>query len=146
MASTITSIISVLVMGILLLAGVVVTARARRDHGSAAMIGMAGCILLLLGVVFNILRSWVLIPMMADSLGMKIDTVFAVTTPISMIFDAVGTGLLIWAVVARRKPHQPAQPPQGSQGPGWQQPPASWQQQQPGWQTPQQPPYGENRG
>ncbi|WP_433431570.1 hypothetical protein [Nonomuraea sp. CA-141351] len=141
MASTITSIISVLVMGILLLVGVVVTARARRDHGSAAMIGMTGCILLLLGVVFNILRSWVLIPLMADSLGMDIETVFAVTTPISMIFDAVGTGLLIWAVVARRKPHQPAQP---SQEPGWQQPPANWQQ-QPGWQTPQQPPYGGNQ-
>ncbi|MEV4108074.1 proline-rich domain-containing protein [Nonomuraea sp. NPDC049695] len=139
-ASTITSVISVLVMGIVLLVGVVLTARARRDHGSAAMIGLAGCIVLLLGVLFNILRSWVLIPMMADSFGMSIDAVFSITTPIAMIFDAGGTGLLIWAVVARRKPSRPTQPPHGPQGPGWQQPPAppaNWQQ---------QPPYGGNQG
>ncbi|MEV0237339.1 hypothetical protein [Nonomuraea sp. NPDC050786] len=140
-ASTVTSVISVVVMGIVLLIGVVLTARARRDHGSAAMIGLAGCIVLLLGVLFNILRSWILIPMMADSLGMSIDAVFGITTPISMIFDAGGTGLLIWAVVARRKPQQPVQPPYGPQGPGWQQPPAP----PANWQQPQ-PPYGGNQG
>ncbi|MFI6733434.1 hypothetical protein ACIBI9_10935 [Nonomuraea sp. NPDC050451] len=132
-------------MGILLLFGVVVTAMARREHGSAAMIGMVGCILLLLGLLFNIFRSYVLFPQMSSSMG--IETTITVTNLVSLLFDAGGTALLIWAVVARRKPSQPAQPPQG---PGWpQQPPYPQQpyqqQQQPGWQNPQQPPYGQGQ-
>ncbi|MGV9381596.1 hypothetical protein ACWDRB_37680 [Nonomuraea sp. NPDC003707] len=132
-------------MGILLLLGVVMTAMARREHGSAAMIGMAGCILLLLGLLFNIFRSYVLFPQMTSS--SDIQTTVAVTSLVSLLFDAGGTALLIWAVVARRKPSQPAQPPQG---PGWPQQPSyqqqPYQQQQPGWQNPPQPPYGQGQG
>ncbi|WP_431910237.1 hypothetical protein [Nonomuraea jabiensis] len=129
-------------MGILFLFGVVVTAMARRAHGSAAMIGLAGCVLLLLGLAFDGFRSFVLYPQLGASLG--IETTVAVTNLVSLLFNAGGTALLIWAVVARRKP---AQPPQG---PGWeQQPPYPQQpypQQQPGWQNPQQPPYGQGQG
>ncbi|MEU6789441.1 hypothetical protein ABZ912_60565 [Nonomuraea angiospora] len=144
MISTISNILTFAVMGILFLFGIVVTAMARRNHGSAAMIGMAGCILLLLGLVFNIVRSYVIFPQMGASLGFE--TTVSVTNLISLLFDGTGTALLIWAVVARRNPRQPAQPPQG---PGWpQQPPYPQQpyQQQPGWQNPQQPPYGQGQG
>ncbi|MET7330682.1 hypothetical protein [Nonomuraea sp. NPDC005650] len=136
MISTITNIIPFVVMGILFLVGIVVTAMARRDHGSAAMIGMGGCILLLLGLVFNIFRSYVLFPQLSGS--MDLQTTLTVTNLISLFFDGGGTALLIWAVVARRKPRPPVQP---QPGPGWQQPPADWQQPPAGWQQPQQPPY-----
>ncbi|MFG6196739.1 hypothetical protein [Nonomuraea sp. JJY05] len=130
-------------MGILFLLGVVVTAMARRAHGSAALIGMGGCILLLLGLAFDGFRSFVLYPQMGTSLGIETVTI---TNLVSLLFNAGGTALLIWAVVARRNPRRPAQPPQG---PGWpQQPPYPQQpypQQQPGWQNPQQPPYGQGQ-
>ncbi|MFI7130383.1 hypothetical protein ACIBQ1_32165 [Nonomuraea sp. NPDC050153] len=148
MISTISNIIPFVVMGILFLFGIVVTAMARRDHGSAAMIGMAGCILLLLGLAFNIFRSYVLFPQMSSA--MDLQTTLTVTNLVSLLLDGGGTALLIWAVVARRKPRTPATQPQP--GPGWQQPqqpPAGWQQQpqqppyqQPGWQNPPQGPYG----
>ncbi|MEV4013246.1 hypothetical protein AB0J35_22335 [Nonomuraea angiospora] len=143
MLADISNILTFAVMGILLLFGVIVTAMARRAHGSAAMIGMGGCILLLLGLAFDGFRSFVLYPQLGASLGMEAVTV---TNLVSLLFNAGGTALLIWAVVARRNPRQPAQPPQG---PGWpQQPPYPQQpyQQQPDWQNPPQPPYGQSHG
>ncbi|MEV4576737.1 hypothetical protein AB0K16_26175 [Nonomuraea jabiensis] len=143
MLADISSILTFAVMGILFLFGVVVTVMARREHGSAAMIGMVGCVLLLLGLAFDAFRSFVLYRQLGASLD---TTTVAVTNLVSLLFNAGGTALLIWAVVARRKPRQPAQPPQG---PGWpQQPPYPQQpypQQQPGWQNPQQPPYGQGQ-
>ncbi|MBE1586266.1 hypothetical protein ACFPOI_57155 [Nonomuraea angiospora] len=158
MLADISNILTFAVMGILFLFGVIVTVMARREHGSAAMIGMSGCILLLLGLAFDGFRSFVLYPQLGASIGVEAVTV---TNLVSLLFNAGGTALLIWAVVARRKP-QPAQPqpaqPQGpvqpQQGPGWPQQGPGWPQQppypqqpypqqpQPGWQNPQQPPYG----
>ncbi|MFC4006323.1 hypothetical protein ACFOY2_03760 [Nonomuraea purpurea] len=149
-------LIAFAVMGVLLLAGIVMTAMGRRNHGSAATIGMVGCIVLLLGLVFNTLRGLAL-PMLSDTFGMSLNMLFTVGNVLSLLFEVIGTGLLIWAVVARRNPPTPA----GPQGPAWQQPASEWQQQpgrqspqpghqpghqpgqQPGWQTPPQPPYGE---
>ncbi|MEQ4720102.1 hypothetical protein [Nonomuraea sp. B19D2] len=149
--SVIGGILNYGVWAVLLLAGIAVTAMGRRNHGSAALIGMFGCILLLVGVAFNAFTAYVLFPSMISSLGSG--PTLLITPLISLVLHASGTGLLIWAVVARRKPSQPAQPPQGPpgpQGPGWQQPPANWQQQpyqqQPGWQTPPQQPYGGAQG
>ncbi|MDX3111207.1 hypothetical protein ACIBO5_13285 [Nonomuraea angiospora] len=150
MLADISNILTFAVMGILFLFGVIVTVMARREHGSAAMIGMSGCILLLLGLAFDGFRSFVLYPQLGASIGVEAVTV---TNLVSLLFNAGGTALLIWAVVARRKP-QPAQPPHGPvqppHGPGWpQQPPYPQQpyqqQQQPGWQNPQQPPYGQGQ-
>ncbi|MEU6719239.1 hypothetical protein ABZ897_47910 [Nonomuraea sp. NPDC046802] len=165
--SIITGYVALSVMGILLLTGVVVTAMGRRNHGSAATIGMMGCIALLLGVVFDLLRN-LLFETLVETLGISPSLFFMIGTVITLLLDVTGTGLLIWAVVARRKPPAPA----GPQGPGWQQP-SDWQQpgwqgqrpgpqpgphpgpqpgrqpgwpppqQQPGWQTPPQPPSGE---
>jgi membrane-bound ClpP family serine protease len=154
----VSSIIALLVMGVLLLAGIVVTAMGRRAHGRAAILGMTGCILLLLGVIFNMLRGF-LTPLLMETFGADLGVAFSILTIFSLIFDATGTGLLIWAVVARRPQQQPAQP----QGPGWQQPPGDWQQQHPqqgwnqppqqppfqqppGWQPPPRPPFGEGQG
>ncbi|MEW1838841.1 hypothetical protein AB0392_12875 [Nonomuraea angiospora] len=150
MLADISNILTFAVMGILFLFGVIVTVMARREHGSAAMIGMSGCILLLLGLAFDGFRSFVLYPQLGASLG--IETTVAVTNLVSLLFNAGGTALLIWAVVARRKPQPahpqgPAHPQQGPVQP--QQPPYPQQpypqQQQPGWQNPQQPPYGQGQ-
>ncbi|WP_193318887.1 hypothetical protein [Nonomuraea phyllanthi] len=149
------SYLTLAAMAIVLVVGVIVTAMGRRNHGSAALIGMGGCILLLLGVVFNVLRSFLTDPL-ADAIG--IGASFTILSLISLLFEVGGTGLLIWGVVARRTPRGPAQPSQGAQAPGWQQPQPNWQQpqpqppyqqpqqqpyqQQPGWQTPPPPPQG----
>ncbi|MEO3872950.1 hypothetical protein ABGB18_29395 [Nonomuraea sp. B12E4] len=162
----VTGIISLIIMAVVLIAGAVVTAMRRRDHGRAALFGMAGCIVLLLGVVLNIAAG-----LFMSMLGVL--TVSAISNLISTIFQAVGIGLLVWGVIARRNPPQAGQPqgagwpqpqqrwPQGGQQPPtqrppapqdaaqWppsQQPPASQPPVQPGWQAPQQPPYGENQG
>ncbi|MFI7641819.1 hypothetical protein [Nonomuraea sp. NPDC049400] len=148
--SVIGGILNYGVWAVLLLAGIAVTAMGRRNHGSAALIGMFGCILLLVGVAFNAFTAYVVYPSMDSPFGA---TIF-ITNLISLVLHASGTGLLIWAVVARRKPSQPAQPPQGPQGPGWQQHSPNWQeqqqqpfqQQQPGWQNPPQQPYGGGQG
>ncbi|MFG1706065.1 hypothetical protein ACFLIM_23000 [Nonomuraea sp. M3C6] len=135
-------------MAVLLLVGIVLTAMNRRNHGRAAILGMVGCILLLLGVVYNTLFGY-FAPTLIRSSGIGLTGTIAMSNLISLIFNAGGTGLLIWAVVARRNPPQPSQP----QGPGWQQPPQpEWSQQQqpfqqpPGWQAPPRPPFGEGRG
>ncbi|WP_345569708.1 hypothetical protein [Nonomuraea rosea] len=143
------------IMGVLLLAGIVVMAMRRRDHGRAAILGMFGCILLLLRLIVSTLLAY-LAPMLFEG---NLEVTFAIANIITLLLDATGTGLLIWAVVARRPQQQPAQP----QGPGWQQPPGDWQQQHPqqdwnqppqqppfqqppGWQPPPRPPFGEGQG
>ncbi|WP_090946504.1 hypothetical protein [Nonomuraea jiangxiensis] len=147
-----TSIIAFVIMAVVLIAGIVVTTMRRRDHGRAAILGMTGCIVLLLGVLFNVLYSF-LLPTMSATYGLNPLSLSAIFTMVSVLFQAVGIGLLIGGVVARRNAPQPAQP----QGVGWQQPAQNWSHgpqqpteqwpphdpQQPAqWphQTPQQPP------
>ncbi|MGW0805049.1 hypothetical protein [Nonomuraea sp. NPDC002799] len=132
---SIANIITLLVMAVLLITGIVLMARGRRIHGSAAMIGLAGCVLLLLGVAFNAVQG-LLYEFLAETLGIRLSLVFLIAAVISLLFSVSGTALLIWAVVARR---QPAQPQQQQQQQGWQQPAANWQQPQPGWNQPAQP-------
>lgn len=142
------SLIGLVLMVLLLIIGIVLMAARRRDHGRGAVIGILGCVVLLLGAVFNVARAF-LDPLLADLLDMGV--AFTITTVISFGFSLIGTALLIFAVVARRDPRQPAPP----QGPGWQQPPSQgeqpqwgqppqppFQQQQPGWQDPPRPPQG----
>lgn len=138
-------LVGLALLGILLVVGIVLMAARRRDHGRAAVVGILGCVVLLLGVVFNSLQGFMidlLIPLL------EIGPSYAVASLISFGFSIIGTGLLIFAVIARRDPRQPApahgpewqQPPQ--QQPGWGQPPQP-PQQQPGWQQQQRPPFGE---
>ncbi|TMR07846.1 hypothetical protein ETD86_50350 [Nonomuraea turkmeniaca] len=143
---TIVSLAGLFLLGVLLVGGIIMMAMRRRDHGRPAVIGIMGCVVLLLGVVFDAARS-LLIDLMSDVLGLT--PTFVLSTAISLLFSLVGTGLLIWAVVARRDQRQPApphgpgwQPPQPPQ-PGWGQPQQPPFQQQPGWQNPQRPPFND---
>ncbi|MEU0568662.1 hypothetical protein ABZ297_25235 [Nonomuraea sp. NPDC005983] len=142
MVTFLTTGIFVLVQGSVLVTGIVLTIGKRRQHGRAAMLGLAGCLVLLLEIVFNVVRS-LTFPSLVDSMGIKsANTIVVVETAVSSLLSGVGIGLLIMAVVARRSsPQQPA-------APGWQQPPPAWPQypQQgeqgrppaPGWQPSQQ--------
>lgn len=116
---------------------------------------MIGCVVLLVGVVIN--GVYILMaPELVRSLGFaQYGPIALVMNLLSLLIQVSGTGLLIFAVIARRNP--PQQAAQHAQQ-GWQQQPG-WQQgyqqgpqhgypqappQQPGWQ-PQQPPFGEGQ-
>ncbi|MFC7583030.1 chlorophyll a/b-binding protein [Nonomuraea antimicrobica] len=151
--STILSIVSLIVMTVMLLGGAVLMATRRREHGRGAMLGMVGCIVLLVGVALNALIVF-LLPALGDSWSpSEIEIVLAIHTLASLIVQIAGTVLLIFAVIARRNPPQPVQPghPSHPGHPGqqpWQQQPYQQQpvQQQPGWQAPPRPPFGEGQG
>ncbi|TXK39177.1 hypothetical protein [Nonomuraea sp. C10] len=115
--------------------GVVVTAMGRRTHGRAAVIGLLGCVALLLEGLLR-LGQTIFLRTIVESVGLReAGGVLALLGLVSFVLATTGVGLLIWAVVARRTP-QPA-------APGWQQPQPGPQQ---GWQQPgppqQQPPAG----
>ncbi|MGI5288145.1 hypothetical protein ACQEVF_33075 [Nonomuraea polychroma] len=130
-------------LSMLLVGGIIMMAMRRRDHGRASVLGIIGCVVLLVGTVFNIARGF-LDEALIDLLGLG--PALTISNAISLIFSLTGTALLIWAVVTRCNPQQSTpprgpgwQPPQQQQ-PGWEQPP--FQQQQPsGWQNPQRPPF-----
>jgi hypothetical protein len=107
---------------------------------------MWGCAVLLVGVLFQLVRSFTL-PALIDYVGIRsITSVIALEGLLQVIIEVIGTGLLIWAVIARNS--TPAQP-QGWQqpydptrmAPGWQPgPPPQQNPEPPTWQNPQQPP------
>ncbi|MFC5835679.1 hypothetical protein ACFPZ3_68675 [Nonomuraea insulae] len=141
-------------MVIVLLGGAILMAVRRGEHGRGAVLGMAGCIVLFLGVVCNGILVFAT-PSLVSSMGVSgIQPLFLVVNLVILIFQVVGTVLLISGVVARRNPAAPAQ--QGQWQPEWQpqspyqqqppQQPAPQQQQQPGWQSPPQPPFGGGQG
>jgi hypothetical protein len=144
-ASTFGAFVFGLLMVILLIVGIVLMIRARGEHGRAAMLGVYGCIALLIGVVFDVARGFTL-PYLIDAVGIRsIGVVLLVEGLVSFILTGGGVGLLIWAVIARRTPAQPQQTPgwqQPQQPQGWQQPqqPQQPQPQQPEWQRQSQPP------
>ncbi|TDD21740.1 hypothetical protein E1294_14065 [Nonomuraea diastatica] len=148
------TIIFPLVMVVVLVGGVIVTAMNRRAHGRGATLGMAGCAVLLVGVLINVVLGFIA-PSLYDALGAGGATMLISAG--GMIFNATGTGLLIAGVIARRDPQQPQSPhyPPPGQAQGWQQPPVQHQQphmqqpypqQQPPRQGWQQPPYGGGQG
>ncbi|MEU7833307.1 hypothetical protein [Nonomuraea sp. NPDC049129] len=169
MLSQVLYTILALLMSGLLIVGVVLTAKAKAEHGRAATLGMFGCFVLLFGELYSIVRIFTL-----DSLARAIGSdsfpiVLFVIDAIGTLITAVGVGLLIWAVVARRTPAQPQQTPgwqQPQQPQGWQQPqqsewqrqsqsPPEWQPQsppqppsapQPGWQNPERPGWQNPQG
>ncbi|WP_219472191.1 hypothetical protein [Nonomuraea rhizosphaerae] len=132
---------------VLLVAGIILTARAKAEHGRAAVLGMYGCVVLLVGEVYTLVRGlW--LPLFLQSFDYNVITALLLGL-VGFVFTAGGLGLLIWAVVARRSPSPLGQ--QHGQQPGWQQQaqaPPSWQPQsppqpppgqQPGWQNPDPP-------
>jgi hypothetical protein len=145
------SILGLVLLGIMLILGIVLMAARRRDHGRAAVIGIVGCVVLLLGVVYNAVQGFLieLLDDVLDDLGIA----YTVTTVVSLFISLVGTSLLIWAVVARRQapsagPGRPDQPqphpqphpqPQWGRQPQWGQAPQPPFQQHPGGQNPPHP-------
>ncbi|WP_214413665.1 hypothetical protein [Sphaerisporangium fuscum] len=126
---------------IVLIVGIVLTARAKREHGSGATLGMIGCIVLLLTALLEAVRALAL-PYLLTSGGYSArGPLITLSGLLFAIFNTIGIGLLIWGVVAKRIQTQSAapgwQPPQGQ---GWQQPAPGWQQQPPGSGWQQQPP------
>jgi hypothetical protein len=142
-ASTFGAFVFALLMIILLIVGIVLMIRARAEHGRAAMLGLYGCIVFLISVVFDVARS-LTFPYLVEAVGIRsIGGVVLVEALISLVLTGGGVGLLIWAVVARRTPAQPPQTPGWPQPPqphGWQQPQQQPQPQQPEWQRQSQPP------
>ncbi|GAA1620217.1 hypothetical protein GCM10009733_015820 [Nonomuraea maheshkhaliensis] len=167
--SYIINIITMIVMVLLLLGGAILMATRRAEHGRGSVLGMIGCVVLLIGVVINgvfILMA----PNLIRSLGFdQYGPIALVMNLLSLLIQVSGTGLLIFGVIARRNPPQQAaqhaqqaphawqqQPDwqQGYQQQGYQQQGPPQPQQQPGWQPqhphqpqhPQpQPPYGEGQ-
>ncbi|GAA2841504.1 hypothetical protein [Nonomuraea rubra] len=172
MLANILNILNLVVMFVLLVGGAVLMGMRRGEHGRAAVAGIVGCVVLLLAVIVSAALAF-LAPTLVESLGIGgYQPVFMLVNAASMILQAVGTGLLIWAVVARRNPPQQARPGQGAwpTQPEWQHGQPEWQpgpqqpgpqqpwpqqpgpqqpgpqQQPPGWQTPPQPPFGQGPG
>ncbi|WP_206068757.1 hypothetical protein [Nonomuraea composti] len=133
MLSTVFNAFNLILTLVVLLGGVALMAMRRKEHGRASVVGMAGCIVLLVGGVVSTVFSF-LTPSLVDSMGYGgYQTVAFILGAISMLMQAIGTGLLIAAVVMPRKP----QPQQGAPG-AWQQ---GWQPQgQPEWQPGQHQP------
>ncbi|MEU6796310.1 hypothetical protein ABZ907_31845 [Nonomuraea wenchangensis] len=130
-------LISALLNGILLLVGLVLMAMRRREQGRGAVLGIAGCAVLLVGAGFALSQSF-LQRELVDLLGLV--TGLSVWVAISSIIQLVGLGLLIGGVVAKRTAPPPG--PQGWQQQGWNQPaPQPYPQQPQGQPHPQGQPY-----
>ncbi|MEV0385276.1 LPXTG cell wall anchor domain-containing protein [Nonomuraea sp. NPDC050643] len=152
--SVIINILIMIVLGFVLLGGAGLMLARRREHGRGAMLGVAGCVVLLLGVLFSGLGAlW--LPRIIQELGAGSETVIVLYNLVSVLFQATGTALLIFAVVARRNPpQQPEGQWPGQPQPEWNQPPSHQppshqppsHQQPPGWQTPPRPPFGDGQG
>ncbi|MFC7100445.1 hypothetical protein ACFQQB_08195 [Nonomuraea rubra] len=113
MLANILNILNLVVMFVLLVGGAVLMGMRRGEHGRAAVAGIVGCVVLLLAVIVSAALAF-LAPTLVESLGIGgYQPVFMLVNAASMILQAVGTGLLIWAVVARRNPPQQARPGQG---------------------------------
>ncbi|MFI6540873.1 hypothetical protein ACIBHY_51045 [Nonomuraea sp. NPDC050547] len=126
-----------IVMFIAFGAGAVITGLARRRHGKGALLGMFGCIVLMIDVLPTVATS-VFAPSIARDLGFSTaSTIFGLLGLVNMALTLVGFGLLVAGVVAHRGPrpepqapawNQPSpypQPGYGQQGygrPGTQQP------------------------
>ncbi|MEV0619043.1 hypothetical protein AB0I81_37400 [Nonomuraea sp. NPDC050404] len=148
---SIIGILNLIVMTVLLVGGAALMVSRRQEHGRAAVMGIVGCVVLLLGVGVSAFLVFGF-PALVGTLGpMRIQTVLAVINIVTMLIQATGTGLLIFAVIARRNPQQPVGggwQPQPGPGQQWQQGPQQppYQQQPPGWQQPPQPPFGGPQG
>ncbi|MGW2153027.1 hypothetical protein [Nonomuraea sp. NPDC001699] len=139
-----TNLLPTLLTALLLVVGVVMIGMNRRHVGRAAVLGMSGCGLLLIGTLINLVLS-LLTQMLIESYGSSMMAVLPFAYLISSLFHLVGIGLLIWAVVARRNApqqyHQPYQQPAPQPGPQAGPQPGP----QAGWQPPQPPGGGSER-
>lgn len=131
MAGTFLSMLLPFLSTVVAAVGIVLTARGRGAHGRAAVIGMLGCVALLLNGLLQILQA-ILLNVVIESVGLAaMGIVIMVLNLLYFLLTTTGVALLIWAVVARRAPQQPASP-----APGWQQPYPPPPPPQQGWHQP----------
>ncbi|MFG1698905.1 hypothetical protein [Nonomuraea sp. NPDC049309] len=141
MLSLITTLVNVLLMVIVLIGGIILMAVRKKDHGRGSSLGIAGCVVLFIGLIGQTAISFFLrqlIDVFGYEIGLLINSTFTILTQVA------GITLLIFGVVARRIPRPaagqpqtwPTQPGHHAQ-PGWPQP-----GQQPEWQAPWQPEQG----
>ncbi|NUW30546.1 hypothetical protein HTZ77_03780 [Nonomuraea sp. SMC257] len=113
-----------------LITGIVLTVRARREHGKAATIGMWGCVVLLLALVLRLVWS-MLVAQVVSAGGMEtFQVVMVLHGAVDALLTMTGLGLLVWAVVARRPrpgpeaplPHLPSPHAAAWQAPAWEAP------------------------
>ncbi|WP_214320635.1 hypothetical protein [Nonomuraea sediminis] len=130
---------------IVLIAGIFVTAFAKKHRGRGAMLGMFGCIVMLVGVLWHVLYGMFLPELVHEFEISFTSPIIYLGSGVGILIDIVGTLLLVFGVAARSNPAEQPAPAYQQQ---WQQPNPAWQQQppqpgqpQPGW-PPQQPPYG----
>ncbi|WP_433355979.1 hypothetical protein ACQP25_18525 [Microtetraspora malaysiensis] len=114
--SDVFSVVFFLPVLVILVVGVVLTGRARREHGRAAVLGMVGCLVLLANFIMEALSVFAL-PYVISSWGIGGVQIFSfVTAVLTAILPTTGIGLLIWGVTASRPrpaqfPHPQQQPP-----------------------------------
>ncbi|GII78787.1 hypothetical protein Sru01_37690 [Sphaerisporangium rufum] len=102
-------------MIIVLVVGIVLTARARRERGAPATLGLAGCAVLLVAAVLELVRAFVL-PGLGASMGLGAVQFMAMAGLLLTVLHVTGVGLLIAGVVTRRRtPGGPGPVPPG----GW---------------------------
>src|SRR5690606_15145693 len=111
--------------------GIVITAMGRRNHGRAAVIGLLGCVALLIDGLLRLGQVFLLPAIVSSGAYSEVAAMIGVFGLLSFVLSTTGIGLLIWAVVARRAPQQPASP-----APGWQQPYPPPPPPQQGWHQP----------
>ncbi|PZG11274.1 hypothetical protein, partial [Nonomuraea aridisoli] len=100
-ASLVISMTTQIFLAVVLIAGAVLTGLRRRDHGRAAILGMAGCVTLLLEVVLGVVIQ-LMVPAMVTTLREGYELAFVLINVVGVILKVTGLGLLIWAVIARR--------------------------------------------
>ncbi|GAA2405063.1 hypothetical protein GCM10010404_74010 [Nonomuraea africana] len=109
---------------IVLVVGIVLTARARGSHGRGATLGLVGCVVLLVAALLQGAYQAFLDSLVQSGGYRMMATLAMISGLVFMVINVAGLGLLISGVVARRNgAQQPAQ--------GWQQP------------YPPQPPYSQ---
>ncbi|GAB2927565.1 hypothetical protein ACFMQL_04735 [Nonomuraea fastidiosa] len=139
MLNLVINIINALLMVIVFVGGIILLAVRKKDHGRGANLGIAGCVVLLVGFIGQVGVSFSMSTLI-DKLGRTAyEIVLPVGTGLGTLAQAVGISLLIFGVVARRTP-QPAAAGQPQTWPT--QPGHHAQHGQPGWPQPDQGQHG----
>ncbi|WP_143591184.1 hypothetical protein [Thermoactinospora rubra] len=101
-----------------LVTGIVLTLRARRSHGRAAVLGATGCVVLLLGVIVSLLPS-LFARVIIEAFGFQATTsLFMLTSLLHTLLFVAGVGLLVAGVVTPRTAPAPYPGPHPGHYPG----------------------------
>ncbi|MEV4564085.1 hypothetical protein AB0K12_09965 [Nonomuraea sp. NPDC049419] len=147
MPNVIINIADLLLMVIVLGGGIVMMAMRRKDHGRGAGLGIAGCVVLLIGAVIQAAIVFSVTTLVTEMGRTAYEIILPLANLLVIVLQVAGTALLVFGVVARRTP-QPAGAPAQSwpTHPGRHQQPGhhpEWQPTHPGRQPAWQPQPGQ---